>query len=179
MIAQPLLIVYQKQEAHRFIGKLSYFIFPLLLLSIHVVGKNGYYTILNTAGKEAAIGGLSLSVANILPLAILYILAIKYRKYTAVHMRYMIAISVFLLGPGIGRAIIILGQISFPEGVSITNIVMVTISGLLLLVDFIKSKPYKPYLLALSLNLLMTLVWERQLDGWWQTLGGLYAKLFF
>lgn len=179
MIAQPLLVVYHKQSIHRFIGKLSYFIFPLLLLSIHVVGKNGYHNILSTAGKEVATGGLSLSIANIPPLALLYFLAIKNRKITALHMRYMIAISVFLLGPGIGRAIIVLGQFPFPVGVSITNVVLAAVSGILLVVDLVRSKPYKPYLIAFLLNLLMLLIWERQMDGWWQTIGVAYAKLFF
>lgn len=179
MIAQPLLIVYNMQPIHRIIGKLSFFIFPLLLLSIHIVGKNGYQTTLSVAGKEVAVGGLALSIANIPPLAALYFLAIKNRKITASHMRYMISISVFLLGPGIGRAIIVLGQFPFPVGVSITNVVLAIVTGILLVMDLVRSKPYKPYLIAFLLNLLMLLIWERRMDGWWQRIGEGYNNLFF
>jgi hypothetical protein len=95
LIAQPFLIYGNKLLLHRTIGKLSYVVFPLLLLSfVPQIIKTIQYGNINNLFFPLADSGLLITF---------YALAIYYRKERAKHMRYMIALSLVFLGPTVGR----------------------------------------------------------------------------
>lgn len=95
LIVQPFLIVKNKLALHRKLGKASYFIFPLLILSF-------VPQILRTA-HSANPKNLFFSLADSCLLILFYCLAIYYKKISSKHMRYMIAAALVFLGPTVGR----------------------------------------------------------------------------
>lgn len=97
LIIQPFLIAYKKLDWHRMLGKISYFVFPLLVLSF-IPG------ILKTY-RTGEYKGMFFPIADCLVMSSLYLLAIYHKKQTPKHMRYMIASALMLLGPILGRAL--------------------------------------------------------------------------
>lgn len=142
IIVQPFLIVNKKMAWHRKLGKLSYFIFPLLILSFIPSIIND----LNSDTPKYAffpIGDGSL-------LILFYCMAIKHRKKSSLHMRYMIAAAMVLLGPTMGR---ILPNIFGFSEVATQNIQFAIIQSILIALivfDIRNRKKYYPYLIAIA-----------------------------
>ena len=136
---QPLLIRYNRYDIHRLIGKLSYFFFTILLLSLLALIWKKY-----ERGDD-----LMVSVFNFILLVIFYSLAILKKKNPAIHMRYMIALALVFISPILGRVLIHWFQITFIQHVHIvfTSINLLLVS--LIIIDKSNQRPYKPYLLAL------------------------------
>ena len=141
IIVQPFLVVNKKMAWHRKLGKLSYFIFPLLMLSF-------IPSIVNNLNSDTpkyaffAIGDGSL-------LILFYCMAIKYRKKSSLHMRYMIAAAMVLLGPTVGR---ILPNIFGFSDLATQNIQFAIIQSILIaliIFDIRNKKKYSPYLIAI------------------------------
>lgn len=142
IIVQPFLIVNKKITWHRQLGKLSYIIFPLLILSFipSVINKLNSDT-----PKDAffAIGDGTL-------LVLFYCLAIYYRKKSTVHMRYMIAAALVLFGPTVGR--ILPNLLGFGD-IATQNIQFAIIQSILIalvLFDMKNKRKYFPYLIAIA-----------------------------
>ena len=106
LIVQPLLIHFNKIPVHRIIGKLSFVIAPLVIVSIFLIARMGYLRD-STVPHDLGIGELALSLSNLFAFAFLYAMAIANRRYTYAHMRYMIGTALLMIGPGLGRALII------------------------------------------------------------------------
>jgi len=86
LIVQPFLILKKKYSLHRAIGKASYVVFPLLVLSfIPQIIK-----IINTENIE----NLFFPIGDGTLLIVFYSIAIYYRKTRSKHMRYMIASAI-------------------------------------------------------------------------------------
>jgi len=142
IIVQPFLIVNKKITWHRKLGKLSYIVFPLLMLSFipMVINKLNSDT-----PKDAffAIGDGTL-------LVLFYSLAIYYRKKSTVHMRYMIAAALVLFGPTVGR--ILPNLLGFGD-IATQNIQFAIIQSILValvLFDKKNKRKYFPYLIAIA-----------------------------
>ena len=95
LILQPFLIVNKKFALHRKVGKISYVVFPLLILSF-------LPQMIRTA-NSANPKNLFFSLADCTLLIIFYSLAVYYKKISSKHMRYMIATTLVFLGPTVGR----------------------------------------------------------------------------
>lgn len=143
LIVQPFLIVNKKIAAHRLLGKLSYIILPLLVLSF-VPGIIKLYN----AGEYRFI---FFPAADCIVLIILYSAAIFYKKKPPRHMRFMIGSSLTLLGPTIGRIF----PIWFGAGEVGTQTIQYAITfGILLslvMYDKKNNRKYQPYLVATGL----------------------------
>ena len=149
IIVQPFLIANKKLAWHRKVGKFSYVIFPLLMLSFIPSVINNLHS---DTPKYAffALGDGTL-------LILFYSLAIFYRKKSPIHMRYMIAAALVLFGPTVGR--ILPNLFGFSE-IATQNIQFTLLQLILasLVVMDIRSnrnklnnkKKYKPYLLAMA-----------------------------
>jgi len=158
LIVQPLLIRSGKITIHRTIGKLSYVIAPLLIVSIFLASRMVYHRPEPILPHEERIAGIALSIPFMFAFAILYSLAIINRKNTYQHMRYMIAGALVLLGPTVGR----MGPILFGwSGLLTQNIQYAIIYGILvglLIYDGKKVKNNRPYVLAAIFFMLHQLV---------------------
>jgi hypothetical protein len=142
LIAQPLLISHGKNELHKKIGKISYIVFPLLILSF----IPQMIRIVNSDNPTV----LFFPLADSSLLTLFYSLAIYYRQNLSKHMRYMIGTAIVFLGPTIGRiGPFILG---LSEGVTQNmqyGIIYLILIGLIFL-DKRNGKKYQPYVLILT-----------------------------
>ncbi len=179
LIVQPLLIHYHKREWHRQLGKISYILLPMVLFSIFLVTKAQYLRNISSLPREVVIGGLALDIPDILVFGFFYGLAMFYRKNAAFHMRFMIGTSLLMIGPGLGRALIIYGGIPFPVAVVYTMYVSELIALIFIIRDFIKGNAIKPYLIILLSLLFLHLCWSFQMTPVWQAFGQWFAGVFF
>lgn len=174
VIAQPLLIRYKNPQLHRKIGKLSYFVVPILAISTWLMIRHSFQ--LQTTNLEAQIaeGSLTTSVeeakiqiANFLSIAFVYlfwlvffyILAIWNRKNHSIHARYMVAAALTFIGPTIDRILIFWFEFyGFGPGLPVEIVGFVLIDLILLFLlfrDLQTKKSPIPYLVSLSTYLIL------------------------
>lgn len=176
LIAQPLLIRAGKLSIHRAIGRVSYLVAPLVMASIFLVSRIGYYRPIPGITHEDKIGEIALSVPAIPAFAILYCLAIINRKITYHHMRYMIGTSLFMIGPGLGRALIIYFEKTLDQSVDITNFLSIGIAAVLMLNDMLRKRSYKAFAIVMFVMIGLHIIWESRNTGAWQTVGEFIAR---
>jgi hypothetical protein len=155
IIAQPLLIRYRKYKIHRLIGKTTYVIVPLMILTFllmwqrnfkHQEGENIYTEYLRTIWHEHFH-----SLCDILLLITFYSLAIYNRHRVKWHMRYMIATTLILIDPTLSRILSSLLHFSDFNADLATSLFTDLIIVGLILYDKMHNRKYKPYVFALSL----------------------------
>jgi hypothetical protein len=152
MIAQPFLILSKNIQLHRALGKLSYFIFPLLILSfIPQIVR----IILHSDPR-----GIFFPVADCVLMVAFYALAIYHRKNSGKHMRYMIAVAFVFLFPTLGRIWPIYFGVSDYFTQNIQYLIVYFILLALILYDKQNNKEFKPYLIALPLVAIHQLVFH-------------------
>ena len=142
LIVQPLLIANKKHQLHRKLGKLSYVVFPLLILSF----VPQMIRIINSDSPLFLFFPLADSVLLIL----FYALAMFNKRNTAKHMRYIIGTATVFLGPTLGRIGPNILELSpgVSQNIQYGLIYVILIS--LIFFDKRKSKKYQPYLLILT-----------------------------
>ncbi|WP_075350809.1 hypothetical protein [Algoriphagus marinus] len=122
LIVQPILIKKKKLSIHRQIGKLSFAILPLFLISVILLK---HYLIGGevTEGSGASMWFL---FKNIIIIGVMYIIAMANRRNVQIHARAMIATGIVFIEPTLGRFIIItlLPEIDFMIGLGITFLIM-------------------------------------------------------
>lgn len=131
LIAQPLMITTKNTAVHRLLGKLSYIVVPLLIVSC----------ILMTRQEQLRQKNMIVFAANIIDLSIfasLYLLALKFRRKFQWHGRLMMLTILPFISPSAARLNL--------NGLAIQLSVLV----ILLLVERASSRQYKPYLLGFS-----------------------------
>jgi hypothetical protein len=152
LIVQPFLIVNKKFALHRKVGKISYIVFPLLILSF-------VPQIIRTA-NSANPKNLFFSLADTSLLIIFYSLAVYYKKNSSRHMRHMIATTLVFLGPTVGRiGPIVLGWSElFTQ--NIQYLIVYFILASLLLYDKVNGKKYQPYVTAICFFIVHQIVYH-------------------
>lgn len=136
---QPILIRNQRYNLHRKLGKITYYLFPLLILSLipQIISElQRGDTIYNT-------------VANGVLLTTFYMLAIVNKKNIAMHMRYMISLALVFVIPTLGRVIAI--WFGAPKDVMYQIVftgINLTLIGLIIW-DRTNNRNFRPYLIAL------------------------------
>lgn len=178
LIAQPLLISRKKNRIHKLIGKSSFVIAPLLMISIFGVSRMTFQRNLASSTMEEAVAGISLSIPGLIIFAALYGLAITNRRQTYNHMRYMIGTALLMIGPGLGRVLILSFEIPPPVAITITLAAVSALAVTLLAVDVIKKRDYKPFLIVACLMLLQSVLWEIRYTAVWQGAGELIANVY-
>lgn len=145
LVIQPIVISKRNYELHRKIGRLSYILFPLLILSF----LPREIMVFNSGSKA----DLFFPVGDSIILVSLYLLAVYNKKNTPFHMRYFIASALVLLGPIIGR----IGPIWLGfSGIMTQNVQYAIIHSILIaLIIYDRSlKKSRPYIVAMALFLL-------------------------
>ena len=178
LIVQPLLIRAGKLSLHRAVGKASYVVVPLLLLSIFMVGKISYHKMIPISPQQA-IASLAQIIPALFVFVVLYGLAIWEKKKSRIHMRYMLGTSLLMIGPGLGRVLIIYFNVPFLEGVDYANYLVMAIAFLLLVSDIFQKKPVATYSITVLLMVLGHLAWQFRDDFLWQAIGEKFAAIFY
>ncbi|NIJ54209.1 hypothetical protein [Dyadobacter arcticus] len=143
LIVQPFLIVNKELAWHRLVGKLSYVVFPLLILSF----IPGIAKLINS-GETIFI---FFPISDCLYMIVLYSLAIFYKKKSPKHMRFMIASSLALLGPTIGRIFPRYFDMSEVDAQTVQYAITFSILFALILMDRKNKRDYNPYSIAAGL----------------------------
>src|SRR5688572_15061612 len=138
LVVQPFLIRYKKLSLHRAVGKGSYLLVPLVLISGFLMIRFSHYRDIANLRIDNQKGLNTFSDAEILQLAaeyralafiwftwflIFYILAIVNRRKPTVHARFMLATGLSLLGPIIDR--ILFQHAVFAKGLRIETVAFI------------------------------------------------------
>lgn len=180
LFVQPLLIFKQKFTIHRFLGKLSYVLAPLMFVSMILIAKQNYQSGLLKKSVVDVMANQSITWLQILLFALFYSLAIYFRKKTVWHMRFMIGTAILMLGPPMNRILVSY----FPEmGVStILPLVLglkTAVAACLLIGDVAKKSNWIPYGIVLGAFLFADLVFVERYAAPWQSIGNLIVRYLY
>lgn len=137
LITQPVLIRTGHMDLHRLLGRVSYILVPLLILSLILVSRKT-----QLRGQDLFIFAINIADSSLF--VIYYLLAIYYRKKTSWHIRFMVLTIVPFIDPAAAR-------LHLP-GLAMQ---LTLISGLLILERFY-GRIYKPYLAGLAVWIFIT-----------------------
>jgi hypothetical protein len=152
LVAQPLLIRFKQRGLHKRLGRLTYFLMPLLVAScVGVIFKEYAEALSLTPSVEAALRSIFSDVAQLVLLALFYLLAILNRRNVPVHMRYMIVVALIVAPAGIARVLGYWFDVPrYASGLA-SNAILDAVLIALILFDRRNRLNYHPYLLALPL----------------------------
>lgn len=186
LVIQPILIYLRKAKLHRSIGKISWVLGPLIILSLYLIGRSSYWRgfdfILQNPESFTERDNLAVMVLDIrgfLTFAIFWGLAMAYRKNPAAHMRYMIATGLLAIGPGMGRGLMNTFGFSLQTALTLTDVLDLVIVGAFLGYDLIQKKDYKPFLIVFLLFLMGSILWQFNYSGAWQRFAEGYAAIMY
>lgn len=180
LIVQPWLMARKKHHMHKMVGKISFVLAPLVMLSIFLVSRVTYYDNLQALPSSSdAVAIISLSIPAALIFGVLYGLAVANRQRTYYHMRYMIGTGILMIGPGLGR--ILTANLGLPIniGVSVTLAAVAFVGLLFLAIDFVNKRNYVPNLVVAGLMIVQSVLWEIRYTAIWQKTGEIFARVFF
>lgn len=173
LIAQPILIRKGQLSLHRLIGKISYVLFPLVIIAAALLAHH------RTEFSRDVARGLFITFKDIVVLLVAYGIAIAYRKDTAIHARAMIATAIPFLEPALVR---FLGWI-LPKDFSVNPYLLtVLIMDLILIGLIIRERKEKrgrwvfPLILGLYFIIQFIIFNRVEIPGW-QSLAEWYASL--
>jgi hypothetical protein len=162
LIAQPILIRYKKYKAHKIIGRVTYVLVPLVIITCIGVMRQQYNEDLaQKMTQHESLKSLFTSLTGILSIIIYYLLAIiaVLKGNIAFHMRYMICLFLEFIPPTFGRT---LGYWLNMRQVY-THTIAVAVGALILVILILADKKRKlnftPYVVALALYLIFTFSW--------------------
>ena len=167
LIAQPIFIRTKNFRLHSIVGKASYFVFPLLILSFFLVARAGYFRNIKTAGEVEALAGMTNGIADIFYISILYGLGIYYKKKTSYHLRFFACIGLMILGPGLGRFMIAVCDLPFiAVPIMIGMIALFTLGWMI--TDIINKRSAFPLAVFLAIIAITFIVVPNSHSAWWQ-----------
>jgi hypothetical protein len=162
LIAQPFLIKFKKLAIHRALGKISYVLVPLVLVSAFLMMRLSYYKFISITNEQVTQGLNKSTASQVLQqaadfqaiaffyffwFAIFYALAIINRRKSSVHARFMLATALTLLGPTVDRIMFFVFGLEFlPGGISVMWVSFILIDivlALLLYKDYKNNRPTK------------------------------------
>lgn len=143
LLLQPILILKRKYQAHRMIGKFTFFFIPILLIAMYLtIGLSAEYGVAAETAEN-----MFMPFAHMVIFGTFYLLAMINKSNSNIHIRYIIISSMSLFGPTIGR--IDLGFLSdINGGFELLFIDIVLVAFLLL--DLSKKRNIKPFALGLG-----------------------------
>lgn len=104
ILYQPTLIKKRKLARHKSIGKLSYLLVPLMLVTIwmmifHVLEKYGH------VDEEKVMISTTGSLLDSLSFTLCYLISMRNKSKTPMHVAFLIGACLIVFNPGIGRLI--------------------------------------------------------------------------
>lgn len=179
LVVQPMLINFKKAKLHRSIGKVSYVLGPMIIISMFLVGRGSYHRFVELAPENDLLATMVLDIRGLVNFAIFWALAMAYRKTPSAHMRYMIATGILAIGPGVGRGLIDSFDFSLYAALTATDVLDLVIVGILLGYDLVKKNDFKPYLIVFSVLLVGKVLWQISYSDLWQNFARTYVELFY
>lgn len=121
LIVQPLLVRKKKLELHRMIGRLTYLLMPVMLISVLLILNSGMKAL---PAADLAFANVLFPVRDFFFLAIYFSIGVVYRRQVQIHARAMIVTGIVFIEPALFR--FVGGEIGIPVilGLLITLIVL-------------------------------------------------------
>lgn len=178
LVIQPLLYRYDKIEIHRWIGRSTIFLVPLIiiggLMMVHMMVNNEAYGIL-----AYQLGFIDFFVLS--QFLLFYVLALKNVRNTQYHARYMACTIFGPIIPALTRLLFNVPWVdTFSKSLHVSYLMVEIVLVLLILDDRRRGKIRLPYLLALGLMVIQHITmhyaasWE-----WWRGLMDLFGTISF
>ena len=162
LITQPILIRHKKYKAHKIIGRFTYFLVPVVIITCLGVMRQQYYEGIERKLTSAqSLKTLFVSFTQALSIIIFYLLAIinVLKGNIAFHMRYMICLFLEFIPPTFGRTLgywLGLRQVY-------TNTIAVSVGAFIIIMliaaDKKRDADFTPYVVALSLYFVFNVSW--------------------
>ncbi|MCG2613718.1 hypothetical protein LZZ85_05480 [Terrimonas sp. NA20] len=105
LIIQPLLIRKKKLAVHRLIGKFTYLLMPVMLISVLLIMNSGLKKV---PEEERSFSAVIFPVRDFFLLAIAFSIGVWHRRNVQIHARAMIITGIVFIEPALFR---LLGQI--------------------------------------------------------------------
>lgn len=154
LITQAFLIRNKKRDLHRLIGKFSYALVPLLIISL-ILLAHSQITIKNYGISYGRLYVLFLQLSLLVIFIVAYSLAIINKKSPNHHARYMICTSLTLIDPAIARIPLDLPSLPFTY-----QVVTFSIINLILLILIFMERKQKNAREVFPLMLLINLIFQ-------------------
>jgi hypothetical protein len=179
LIAQPVFIRTKNFRLHRIVGKASYFVFPLLVLSFFLVARAGYLRNIKIVGEAEALASMGFSgIPDMFYISILYGLGIYYRRKTSFHLRFFACIGLMILGPGLGRFLIAVCGFPFAVVGVMGGVVTLFTLGWMI-ADILKKKSAFPLSVFLVIIATTMVIGSNSHSAWWQAFAKWIATYLF
>ena len=178
LIAQPIFIRTKNFRLHSIVGKASYFVFPLLILSFFLVARASYFRNIKTAGEVEALAGMTNGIADIFYISILYGFGIYYKKKTSFHLRFFACIGLMILGPGLGRFMIAVCDLPFIAVPIMIGVIALFTLGWMI-TDIINKRSAFPLAVFLAIIATTFIVVPNSHSAWWQAFAKWIATHLF
>jgi len=133
LIIQPILIKKKKLDIHRQIGKLSFIILPLFIISVILLK---HFRIGGEVTKDLG-ASLWLQLKDIVIIGIMFTIAMVNKRNMQIHARAMIATGIVFIEPTLGRFVIltVLPEPNFILGLGITVALMYALIISLIIIE--------------------------------------------
>lgn len=157
LIIQPILIKRKNLLLHRKVGKLSYLVAPVLLITIMILVTKQVQRELQLPNNQAATTAF-IGLIDILSFSLFYSIAMFNSRNTRWHVAFLMASTLVVLNPGLSR---LLNQIQFGLGMTTAVFLPFIFSISLLILEKIKYKksilrsPYFLYLCIWTLVIIL------------------------
>ncbi len=179
LIAQPIFIRTKRLDLHRIVGKASYFIFPLLILSFFLVARVGYLRNIKTIGETEALASMGFSgIPDMFYISILYGFGIYYKKKTSFHLRFFACIGLMILGPGLGRFLIAVCGFPFAAVGAMIGVIALFVLGWMI-ADIMKKRSAFPLAVFLAIIAITFVIGPNSHSAWWLSFAKWIASHLF
>lgn len=169
LIAQAYLIHVKKYDLHRLVGKLSYVIMPLFLVSLFFAAKESYLRNIQTMSQADALAEMPKGgTIDIFFLGLIYVLAMVYKKNVGYHLRFMASTGLIILMPGLGRFIFVFLGIPFPFALIPMIFVGLGVGIIWLIIDIKNKKSAFPMGVYVATTLMINAIGIESHSAGWQ-----------
>lgn len=125
LIIQPILIRKKKLHIHRIIGKLTYVLMPLILVSVLLILNSGMKA---TPSDQITFANVLFPVRDFLFLLVFFTIGAVYRRNVQIHARAMIITGIVFIEPALFRLLgRLLGQLGGLIGIFLILSLLVTL----------------------------------------------------
>ncbi|WP_425639599.1 hypothetical protein ACPUEN_08190 [Algoriphagus yeomjeoni] len=180
LVLQPALLYMGRPKLHRSIGKVSWVLGPAIIISLYLIGRHGYWRAMEfDVPMHDALTLIALDSRGLICFTIFWTMAMVYRKKSQYHMRYMIATGLLAIGPGIGRGILFSFDASLGMAMTISDLLVLLIAGILLFIDITGKKSNRASLTIFLIFIIYMSLWQIRDTVLWQSFAQHYANIFY
>ncbi|MCF2502024.1 hypothetical protein L0663_01425 [Dyadobacter sp. CY107] len=179
LITQSFLIRAKQYTLHRLIGKSSYVVMPLLLFSLFLVSRAGYYRNIKVISEADTLAALTNGLPDILFLGTLFTLGMVYRKNPSWHLRFLTSTGLMILGPGLGRFLIVFCGLPFMIAIPVLTFLTTGVALIWMILDIRQKKSAIPMAVFVGMGILAFVIGASNRSAWWQGFAGWVAAHWF